>query len=445
MFYDPEGIKAFKYSFPVFSAGGIGELLFMQHSANLYPYFIQKEKLIVVRLKKPLRRLAKKVGNPIRKLRLGAKQTFGWLETPKILPFRGFGNQDEICVRGMVLEDRGLAQPEESDKIWQNILAMYKRFKSDVIPGVQVKVTFYGYEEVVETDEQGFFEARFFLNGDISDETAWHPVQIELLDRIMVNQEPVVALGEVMILQRESNFGIISDVDDTILISHATNTWKKFRLLMLKNAHTRLPFEGVAAFYRALQEGKNCLCFNPIFFVSSSEWNLYDLLADFCAVQGIPKGPFLLKTLKDDWYKVWKSGGGNHDHKLVKIRHILTTFHGLDFILIGDSGQHDAELYSQAVEEFPGRIKAIYIRDVSHNKRHREVQEIARTMHTKGVEMLVVENTEAAAAHAIACGYIAHSAMESIKENRERDLEAPRQEGLSIEEEAPGKALSTES
>src|SRR5690606_26771482 len=194
---------------------------------------------------------------------------------------------------------------------------------------------------------------------------------LELMEEVVPDQKDISARGQVMLLTSDSQFGIISDVDDTILVSKATNLLKKLRLMLFKNAHSRLPFEGVAAFYRALQKGVTGNFYNPIFYVSSSEWNLYDLLVDFCLVRGIPKGPFLLQTLEEDWYKFWKSGGGTHGHKVDKIRHILTTYHDLRFILIGDSGQKDAEIYSKIVHEYPERILAIYIRDVSKKKRQR--------------------------------------------------------------------------
>src|SRR5690606_25786914 len=110
----------------------------------------------------------------------------------------------------------------------------------------------------------------------------------------------------------ESQLGIISDIDDTILISHSTSLIKKLRLMLLKNASTRLPFEGVAAFYRALHRGINSNCLNPLFYVSSSEWNLYDLLIDFCNHQHIPKGTFMLHDLKVGILKLFKSGRGKH-------------------------------------------------------------------------------------------------------------------------------------
>ncbi len=373
--------------------------------------------------KKPFVKLARKVKSPFRKLKLEIKQELGWLGVPQILPYRGFGNQNIVYFRGSVLEDKGLCTPEANDTVWENMIAMMKRFVSDEIPGVKLRATFMGETKIVETDERGFFEVTFTPQHLIDTQGAWQPVALELLEEVVPNQEDVKATGQVMLLSHQSEFGVISDVDDTILISKATNALKKIRLMLFKNAHSRLPFEGVAAFYKALQHGISDK-YNPIFYVSSSEWNLYDLLVDFCSVRGIPKGPFLLQTLEEDWYKFWKSGGGNHSHKVDKIRHILTTYHELRFILIGDSGQKDAEIYSKIVHEYPERILAIYIRDVSKKKRQREIKTIGEGIEHTGVEMLLVKDTQEAARHAIERGFILESSFKEIKEERKRDTHA---------------------
>ena len=106
---------------------------------------------------------------------------------------------------------------------------------------------------------------------------------------------------------------------------------------------------------------------NPIFYVSSSPWNLYEHLDEFLALHRIPAGPLLLR----DWglSRHGFAPGGGHSHKLDKIRGVLETFERLPFILIGDSGQEDAEHYRTIVREFPGRIRCVYIRNVPLTRR----------------------------------------------------------------------------
>ena len=72
---------------------------------------------------------------------------------------------------------------------------------------------------------------------------------------------------------------MISDIDDTIVRTGATSLLMMLRVVLLSNAHTRLPFQGVAAFYGALARGASGQDSNPLFYVSSSPWNLYDVLS----------------------------------------------------------------------------------------------------------------------------------------------------------------------
>ena len=77
----------------------------------------------------------------------------------------------------------------------------------------------------------------------------------------------------------------------------------------------------------------------------------------------------------------------SHEHKLGPIRRILETYPALSFVLLGDSGQQDPELYLRVLREHPGRICAIYIRDVSATRRDRQVDELAAAAQAVGVAM----------------------------------------------------------
>ena len=101
---------------------------------------------------------------------------------------------------------------------------------------------------------------------------------------------------------------------------------------------------------------------NPIFYVSSSPWNLYDLLDDFLELNAIPAGPIFLRDIGTDTGKFIKTPG--HGHKLERARTLIARNPQLRWVLLGDSGQADAELYAEAAQEFGDRIAAIYIRDV---------------------------------------------------------------------------------
>jgi phosphatidate phosphatase APP1 len=165
----------------------------------------------------------------------------------------------------------------------------------------------------------------------------------------------------------------------------------------------------VGAFYKALQRGKEGGSFNPIFYVSSSPWNIYDVLEDFLDVHGVPPGPLFLK----DWSPTVL--GKHQDHKLGVIRRLLDTYPDLPFVLIGDSGEEDPEIYLQTVRERPGRIRAVYIRDVASAERDAEVRTLADEARKLGTEMVAVPDTVAAAEHAASIGLVAADTIEAVR------------------------------
>lgn len=357
---------------------------------------------------KIIKPVIRKIRKPFKYVRVYLKQKAGWLGIPKIQPYRGFGSLKEVLIRGMVIEDKGLVKPEDRHKVWQNMLATIKRFSSDEIPGVKVEASFMGISKVTETDEDGFFSFQFDVEELASElvEKSWHPVQFKLLDEIVDDQPEIVATGTVRIINPEEERIIVSDIDDTVLISHSTQTFRKLKLMLTKNALTRLPFKGVANFYQSLQRGKSKVEDYPFFYVSSSEWNLYDLLDDFFEHYGITRGVFMLRKLETSVLKFWKSGQGNHEHKYDKIKYLLEYFSNQKFILIGDSGQKDPLIYKRLATEFQGRIESIYIRKVRSKVFFKDTEQLYTQLEEVNTDYLEVEDTAAAISHALKSGFI---------------------------------------
>ena len=192
------------------------------------------------------------------------------------------------------------------------------------------------------------------------------------------------------------------------------------RALFLTDAHVRPPFEGVSAFYLALHQGLTGRSKNPIFYVSSNPWDLYEHLDRFLRLHDIPAGPLLLR----DWglsetglAPLW-----GHAHKLDKMREVLATYPTLPFLLIGDSGQEDPEHYCTITREFPGRIRCIYIRRItSHRKRLFELWRLAAEARKAGTELVLVDDTVTAARHAAGRGWIRWRQVEGVREQAARD------------------------
>ncbi len=331
----------------------------------------------------------------------------------QILPYRGYGTADRLLLQGRVLEDKGIRPATDTDRWWDNAWRMYRRFQSDEVPGARLQLRHTSTTLDVLTDAEGFFHATLPITAPLPHNRLWHEVSIRLLERVVPDQGPVEATGHVLV-PRDPAFGVISDIDDTILLSHARNKPRLALVMLLGNAHTRLPFAGVAAFYRALQAGAEGTAHNPIFYVSNSPWNLYDFLVDFMRVQDIPLGPLFLRDygLNDDGVVLLS----DPRHKRERIEALLTMYPTLPFLLIGDSGEQDPELYAQVVEAHPGRIQAIYIRNVTDGVRARQVQALAEATAARGVPMLLSGDTVAAAEHAAAHGFIAAAEVSTVRE-----------------------------
>lgn len=337
----------------------------------------------------------------------------GKLGEVMIFPYRGYGNQNEINIMGRVLEHNGLAKPRPEDSTWTNVKAMARRYMSREIPHVYLKARFQQEERLVQANDEGYFHLQMTYSDAVDEKKLWHKIDFRLVDRLLKDQDTITAQGEIMIPDQKSEFGVISDIDDTILVSKTTHRIEIIRMALVHNATTRMTFRGVAALYQALHKGSDGRRHNPFFYVSSSPWNMYDMLEDFFRINNLPKGPILLRDIGITENRFIKEK--HSKHKLEKIRRIFRYNPELPFILIGDSGQHDPEIYRQVTEEFPGRIKAIYIRNVTTEKREVEVVKIAEEMNRKGIPFILKKQTSEAVTHAEDAGFISQGTTKKVE------------------------------
>lgn len=284
----------------------------------------------------------------------------GKLETVEVEPFLAFGNGVRIFIKGRVISAYKQSRPSSKNNWLQNILATIRRYSVTGIPEVKVKIIYGDLEYVVASDQNGVFQC--------SVEDKDYEIDHVFFKIFKDDDIAEVKNKQLKIDRIKSEVGIISDIDDTVLISHATQIGKKFWLSISKNAYTRRPLPGVSEFYNKLTKDG----IYPIFYVSSSDWSLFDLIRDFLVYRDIPLGPILLKDRHINLNNIWKSGGGNHDHKKEKINLLLDMFPDMAFYLIGDSGQHDPEIYEEIVHESPDRIKTVFIRIVNPSNEEKE-------------------------------------------------------------------------
>jgi phosphatidate phosphatase APP1 len=310
-----------------------------------------------------------------------------------ILPYLGYGTPQKLTIRGRVLEDEGFRPAGDADSRWRNLIEFWKRLESDEVPGARLRA---GSSETV-TDSEGYF--RLELEGSFA--AGWNEVELELL-----HPSPASTVARVLVPSDSAKFGLISDIDDTVVTSNVTRKTKLILTVALTNARTRKPFKGVAAFYRALHAGAN-----PLFYVSKSPWNLYAPIVEYLAVQGLPEGPVMLRDF---------GLFSDKNHKTKAIEDILLTYPALKFVLSGDSGEQDPEIYADIVRRFPDRIRAIYIRSVN-KKRISEITQLALEVAKTGCQLVLAEEAESAAVHAAAEGLIQASDLRAVRSDRISD------------------------
>ena len=304
---------------------------------------------------------------------------------PVIVPYRGFGRQGELHIRGRVVIEKRITRAREAEPVWRNMLNAYRRFASAEVAGARVRAMF--REAAVETiaDDEGHFQATL-LSTLVDPDSLWQEVGL------MLAGGQAAVRGHVLIPPPHAQFGIISDIDDTIVQTGATSLKQMVRTVMLQNAAMRMPFEGIGELYRALHAERN-----PVFYVSSGPWNLYDLIHDYMDLQGIPHGPIFLQDWGFD--EVTLLTRPHEEHKLAAIQSLLDYYPTLPFVLIGDSGQHDPEIYLRAVQANPGRILLSVIRDVTPDIRDHTVGQIAKAVAAAGSEMIYVADSAQARTH----------------------------------------------
>jgi len=168
------------------------------------------------------------------------------------------------------------------------------------------------------------------------------------------SKQPRIFAGEVQLIPEEG-VTVISDVDDTIKISEVLD-----KKLLMKNTFVK-PYkttEGFPEYYKALK--KQGAYFH---YVSASPWQIQPSLKPFMDAH-YPKGTIALRNfrLKDssllDFLK------SSAEYKIGQIKSIIERYPKHQFILIGDSGEHDPDVYAKIYQLFPKNIKAIQIRAV---------------------------------------------------------------------------------
>ncbi|OFE11571.1 hypothetical protein PHACT_13610 [Pseudohongiella acticola] len=331
-----------------------------------------------------------------------------------IQAYRGYGSRDRVFLMGQVFRQPGFGASWREDRLRRDLIDLLRRLLRKPIVGASVRVRYKDTDTLVSSDRHGFFRVDMAL-GEMPSDVCWHQVDLSLDNPV---DERASTIGEFYTPLPSARHGVISDIDDTVVYTGVANTFMMMWRLFAQGAESRVVFPGVPALYQAFHEGREGGASNPLFYVSRGPWSIYDVLVEVFHRNRIPGGPILI-------LREWGMKRGSllprraRDHKLDAIRHILAIYPDMQFVLVGDSGQHDPETYLRVLRENPGRILSIYIRDVSNTpERTQAIAALADETRTAGCDLTLAADNIAMAEHAASQALIADSAVAAVREEQ---------------------------
>lgn len=262
-----------------------------------------------------------------------------------IVPFPGYGGEGWVRVVGRVL----IVRPPRDTKSGEiSSLRGWRSFISIPVGYSEVKITVAGRTHTVVSDRGGVVDT--VVQAEL--ESGWQTLELSV-----ENSEPVEA--RVFIVGSDVKFGVVSDVDDTVMVTALPRpliaAWNSF----VVDEHARLPVPGMAVLLERLVRSHPGA---PMIYLSTGAWNIAPTLTRFLSRHLFPPGGILLTDWGPTHDRWFRSG---REHKLDNLRRLATEFPQVQWLLIGDDGQHDESIYTEFAKDHPGQVRAVAIRRLS--------------------------------------------------------------------------------
>jgi phosphatidate phosphatase APP1 len=319
---------------------------------------------------------------------------------PILKLYRGYANEQELIVMGHVFKPTTIKEYDFQKKNIRNATSIINMFRIKTEANADVYLKYNNRTIHTKTLNDGYF--KFCVPLHQIENYGWIEYQVS----INHNNKEIVS-KERYIRPHKGELGIISDIDDTFLVTHSRNIFKKLYILLFRNISKRKVFKDVVSHYQALNiAGRaNHKEQNAFFYVSSSEWNLYRFIIKFTEIHQLPNAVLLLKDIKTSLIDFLVTGRSNHNHKFEKIKHILEFYPDLQYILLGDDSQKDPILYEAICKIFPITVKAIYIRQTGKHKKE-SVLKALKNIESLNIAVCYFKNSSEAIAHSKSIGVI---------------------------------------
>lgn len=265
----------------------------------------------------------------------------GW--TPRIVPFPGYGTDGWVRVLGRVL-----LTPPGTPRAARTDGRGWRRFVSASASGVPVVIEAAGHTHTVMSGPDGYVDTR--VDADLA--PGWADVTLRVGDASPVSA-PVRIVGP------DATLGLVSDLDDTVIVTMLPRPLLAFRNAFLVREDERRAVPGMAELYAEVVASHPDVV---VVYLSTGAWNTARPMRDFLARHAYPPGPLLMTDwgpTTDGWFR------SGQDHKRASLRRLFDELPSLQWLLVGDDGQHDPTLYAEAAATYPDRVVGIAIRQLT--------------------------------------------------------------------------------
>jgi phosphatidate phosphatase APP1 len=263
---------------------------------------------------------------------------------PVVIPFTGYGSTRWVRVLCRVqLGQKGASTrtPLVGRRGWRSFTGIH-------VANALVTVRSGESTREVRADRGGVVDIRV----DVALTPGWHDIHISV-----EGSDPVVA--PVFIVSPTAAFGLLSDIDDTVMVTALPRpflaAWNTFVL----NEHARRPVPGMAVLYERLRRAHKGA---PIIYLSTGAWNAAPTLNRFLERNLYPQGPLLLTDWGPTHDRWFRSG---REHKRSSLLRLAEEFPTLKWLLVGDDGQHDEAIYGDFAQTHPENVAGVAIRQLS--------------------------------------------------------------------------------
>lgn len=331
----------------------------------------------------------------------------GTLRSTYVAAYRGYVAQGLAYVRVRVIEEPVVPGPAAILTDPELIRSNMRRFVQLPFPGVRLTASLLGSSDRMIADRRGFSTGQFRVGPQ---NTGWYDYSV-VTEPEDPDEKPASARGQVLVPDPEAQAWVISDIDDTVLQTGLSEGFAAVRTTLLGQARTRRAVPGMASLYRSLEAGVPGSGRAAFFYLSTGPWQLYDMLTEFLRVRGFPAGPLFLTDWGPQQRFIARSGV---EHKRTTLRRLFTHYPDARFVLIGDSGQQDADTYTGMAQEFPDQVVAIVIVDVGNNDRVPVVQETQTIARSAGIDFMYVADAHEAAVHMERRGLVTPESVDAV-------------------------------